>query len=102
MAASTTGDTGSVSTATIADQEAKTIPGPTPTAKSAPAPDADLEKNNPQNVVSAEDAPIDDEKKPVQAPPPGPPPGMRPEDFPDGGLQAWLVVFGGWCALFCT
>lgn len=34
--------------------------------------------------------------------PPGPPPGLRPEDFPDGGLQAWLVVFGGWCALFCT
>jgi hypothetical protein len=32
----------------------------------------------------------------------GPPPGMRPEDFPDGGFQAWLVVFGGWCALFCT
>lgn len=23
-------------------------------------------------------------------------------DFPDGGLEAWLVVFGGWCALFCT
>ncbi|KYK54765.1 putative transporter MCH4 [Drechmeria coniospora] len=23
-------------------------------------------------------------------------------DFPDGGADAWLVVFGGWCALFCT
>ncbi|EXF75530.1 major facilitator superfamily transporter [Colletotrichum fioriniae PJ7] len=32
----------------------------------------------------------------------GPPPGMNPADFPDGGAQAWLVVFGGWCALFCT
>lgn len=32
----------------------------------------------------------------------GPPPGMNPADFPDGGLEAWLVVFGGWCALFCT
>lgn len=31
-----------------------------------------------------------------------PPPGMRPEDFPDGGWEAWLVVFGGWCGLFCT
>lgn len=30
------------------------------------------------------------------------PPGMSPADFPDGGLQAWLVVFGGWCGLFCT
>lgn len=42
----------------------------------------------------------EDEKKP-QAPP-GPPPGMAPADFPDGGTEAWLVVFGGWCALFCT
>lgn len=32
----------------------------------------------------------------------GPPPGMAPADFPDGGLEAWLVVFGGWCGLFCT
>ncbi|KAF5136778.1 MFS transporter asaE [Metarhizium anisopliae] len=23
-------------------------------------------------------------------------------DYPDGGLRAWLVVFGGWCASFCT
>lgn len=23
-------------------------------------------------------------------------------DFPEGGLQAWTVVFGAWCALFCT
>ncbi|GKT43638.1 MFS transporter asaE [Colletotrichum spaethianum] len=38
-----------------------------------------------------------------EAPPtPAAPPGMNPADFPDGGAQAWLVVFGGWCALFCT
>lgn len=43
-----------------------------------------------------------DEEAAVAAPPAGPPPGMRPEDFPDGGRTAWLVVFGGWCALFCT
>lgn len=36
------------------------------------------------------------------APPAGPPPGMSPADFPDGGKEAWLVVFGGWCGLFCT
>ncbi|KAK1956007.1 major facilitator superfamily transporter [Colletotrichum sublineola] len=37
-------------------------------------------------------------------PPPAPaaPPGMNPADFPDGGAEAWLVVFGGWAALFCT
>jgi len=28
--------------------------------------------------------------------------GFDPADFPDGGLRAWLVVFGGWCGLFCT
>ncbi|KAI1874361.1 hypothetical protein JX265_004569, partial [Neoarthrinium moseri] len=22
--------------------------------------------------------------------------------FPDGGVDAWLVVLGGWCALFCS
>lgn len=27
--------------------------------------------------------------------------GVNPADFPDGGLEAWLVVLGGWCALFC-
>jgi hypothetical protein len=41
-------------------------------------------------------------EEPKSAPPAGPPPGMRPEDFPDGGLTAWLVVFGGFCALFVT
>ena len=30
------------------------------------------------------------------------PDGINPADFPDGGWQAWLVVFGGWCGLFCT
>ncbi|PTB62409.1 MFS general substrate transporter [Trichoderma citrinoviride] len=22
--------------------------------------------------------------------------------YPDGGLEAWLAVLGGWCAMFCT
>ncbi|KAF5677190.1 monocarboxylate transporter [Fusarium heterosporum] len=57
----------------------------------------------PANAVAAdlERGEGDDEKK-QQQPPAGPPPGMAPADFPDGGLEAWLVVFGGWCALFCT
>ncbi|KAI5814878.1 major facilitator superfamily domain-containing protein [Pyronema omphalodes] len=25
-----------------------------------------------------------------------------PRSFPDGGLQAWLCVFGGFCCLFCS
>ena len=28
--------------------------------------------------------------------------GPNPKDFPDGGLQAWLVVVGGFCAIFCS
>jgi len=26
----------------------------------------------------------------------------NPDDFPDDGLQAWLVVVGGFCAVFCS
>jgi hypothetical protein len=28
--------------------------------------------------------------------------GINPADFPDGGLEAWLVVFGGWLCLFAS
>jgi MFS family permease len=31
-----------------------------------------------------------------------PPGGVKPADFPDGGLEAWLVVLGGWCCLFVS
>lgn len=24
------------------------------------------------------------------------------DSYPEGGLEAWLVVLGGWCALMCT
>ena len=39
------------------------------------------------------------ESSSAPAPAPG---GTNPADFPDGGLEAWLVVLGGWCTLFCT
>lgn len=26
----------------------------------------------------------------------------NPDDFPDGGFQAWLVVVGSFCAVFCS
>ncbi|KAI4210181.1 MAG: hypothetical protein LQ351_006935 [Letrouitia transgressa] len=28
--------------------------------------------------------------------------GFDPSSFPDGGLQAWLVVSGAFCCLFCS
>ncbi|KAI0868639.1 monocarboxylate permease-like protein [Hypoxylon argillaceum] len=34
--------------------------------------------------------------------PSGPPLGLNPDDFPDGGREAWLVVFGGALILFCS
>jgi hypothetical protein len=26
----------------------------------------------------------------------------NPDNFPDGGLQAWMVVAGGFCSIFCS
>lgn len=53
--------------------EANMIPGPKAEAN------VDLEKNG---VI------------PRSPPTPG---GVNPADFPDGGLEAWLVVLGGFC-----
>lgn len=51
----------------------------------AHAADADLESRREGTVRAEEDKPS-----------------ASPGDFPDGGTEAWLVVFGAWCALFCT
>ncbi|XXH01693.1 hypothetical protein Hte_008054 [Hypoxylon texense] len=55
----------------------------------------------PQNVVEAE---LEKGGLAASQYPPsgGPPGGFNPADFPDGGLEAWLVVAGGFCALFST
>ncbi|KAK2011955.1 major facilitator superfamily transporter [Colletotrichum eremochloae] len=60
--------------------------------------EADLEKGG---LAGAADVST---KTGDRVPPPAPaaPPGMNPADFPDGGAEAWLVVFGGWAVLFCT
>lgn len=72
------------------------------------APTTGPESDNPKDAAlttntAAEPGP-DIEKGPGNAAPAGPPPGSgyHPTDFPDGGREAWLVVFGGWCGLFCT
>lgn len=38
----------------------------------------------------------------IQKAVPSPVQGPNPADFPDGGLEAWLVILGGWCCLFVT
>ncbi|KAI0109240.1 major facilitator superfamily domain-containing protein [Nemania sp. FL0031] len=55
--------------------------------------------------VSAQGVNTDSEKGESDgAPTPAPaaPTGFNPADFPDGGSEAWLVVFGGFLALFCS
>ncbi|CAK7205798.1 hypothetical protein SEUCBS139899_008577 [Sporothrix eucalyptigena] len=66
--------------------------------------EADLEKGGygPEESDESNTNNTKTEDVPAAPAPPAGPPGMNPADFPDGGLQAWLVVFGGWCGLFCT
>lgn len=55
------------------------------------------------NGSAANGAPVISEKEKVvdaEAAPPPPPPAAF--DVPDGGLEAWSVVFGGWLVLFST
>ncbi|KAI1339841.1 major facilitator superfamily domain-containing protein [Xylariaceae sp. FL0016] len=57
------------------------------------------------NIVPESETAIEADMEKGGAAPPGPsgtPPGFNPADFPDGGLEAWLVVFGGFLALFCS
>lgn len=68
-----------------------------------PSPNRETDANiypEPENVIDAELEKLEQGAEPQPEPPK--PHGMDPADFPDGGLQAWLVVFGGWCGLFCT
>ncbi len=50
--------------------------------------------------TDSEKGEVEGESAPV--PPPAAPAGFNPADFPDGGREAWLVVFGGFLALFCS
>ncbi|PFH63005.1 hypothetical protein XA68_10417 [Ophiocordyceps unilateralis] len=50
----------------------------------------------PPFLSSSDDEDVEASSPPSSAKAPG------PDGFPDGGFEAWLVVFGGWCALFCT
>ncbi|KAM0348382.1 hypothetical protein ACHAPU_004352 [Fusarium lateritium] len=96
----------SSSSETISDRNIQPITSTDP-EKQSPLPTTKTDAimhPEPANAVAAdlERGEGDDEKKQQQQPPAMPPSGMAPADFPDGGLEAWLVVFGGWCALFCT
>ncbi|KAI0506399.1 monocarboxylate permease-like protein [Xylaria bambusicola] len=63
-----------------------------------------MEKNSIEQVSSRENTNIDIEKggAEVVSTQPAAVPGFNPDDFPDGGLEAWLVVVGGALILFCS
>ncbi|KAK6582564.1 hypothetical protein PZA11_004972 [Diplocarpon coronariae] len=53
----------------------------------------------PESPVGAEADLEKAEVIPKSTPAPG---GVNPADFPDGGLEACMVVLGGWLCLFCS
>lgn len=53
------------------------------------------------NIFSEREGTAEADLEKTGAAPPAAPGGINPADFPDGGFEAWLVVFGGWCCLFC-
>lgn len=67
-------------------------------AKPEQVAEADIEKA--RDVKPQEDAAPSQPPTGSHGPPPGS--GWHPSDFPDGGFEAWSVVFGGWCGLYCT
>ncbi|KAF4337535.1 monocarboxylate transporter 2 [Fusarium beomiforme] len=96
--------TKSSSSETVSDRDLQPEKSTDP-EKSSPQPTTKTDANihpEPTNAVMADLERGDDDEKKQEQPPAGPPPGMAPADFPDGGFEAWLVLFGGWCALFCT
>ena len=81
-------------TAAHRQAEADTYPDPENTVE------AELEKDEEAAAGGVVPALKEGEAAPAGAP--KFPPGMAPSDFPDGGAEAWLVVLGGFFALFCT
>lgn len=88
--------------------EVDSKPSSTHTASSTLAPPVDHEpykgdkKEKDANMYPEGKAEADADIEAAAEKPAGPPMGMNPADFPDGGFEAWLVVAGAWCALFCS
>ena len=61
----------------------------------------DPEANDLRNT-SAETKELDLEKAQAGVQPAKTPGPMDPSSFPDGGMEAWLVVTGGFACLFCS
>lgn len=74
----------------ISDEKDHAAPDALTTTKS-------IDKANPPNGVDVEKAPTTVGNEAEN--PPGP---MDPRSFPDGGLEAWLVVSGAFACLFCS
>jgi len=67
--------------------------------KSSPndSPDSSIDSIPAQLSMAAVSGPADDSEKALPASA-----GPDPAAFPDGGLEAWLVVAGGFCSVFAS
>ncbi|MCJ1445780.1 MAG: hypothetical protein MMC23_006285 [Stictis urceolatum] len=90
--ATTIGDASTLHDRDFPDESVPDLPDLSSMKKHKAAPD-DLQYDSKNNETDTSDQ----EKQ--SAPPPGIP---SPSDFPDGGLEAWSVVIGGFFCLFTT
>jgi hypothetical protein len=92
---------------TVTDEKMAETSEKTPYDDGRPKHDSSLERIGSQNKPTEAntfpereaEAEADPEKGGEVPKPAVVPGGINPADFPDGGLQAWLVVLGGWCCL---
>jgi MFS family permease len=92
---------------TVTDEKMAETSEKTPYGDGGPKHDSSLERIGSQNKSTEAntfpereaEAEADPEKGGEVPKPAVVPGGINPADFPDGGLQAWLVVLGGWCCL---
>jgi hypothetical protein len=67
----------------------------TANSASPPVEDVDKSKEYESSPPNGSTSSNDDAEKASEPKAPG-------SDAPDGGLAAWLIVFGVWCTSFCT
>jgi hypothetical protein len=95
---------------TVTDEKMAETSEKTPYDDGRPKHDSSLERIGSQNKSTEAntfpereaEAEADPEKGGEVPKPAVVPGGINPADFPDGGLQAWLVVLGGWCCLMTS
>ena len=99
-------DTSSSSSASLEDEKPSMEPNHSHLDPSNGAPTG-TERTDAHIVPETVDEPQERDLEKAEAngnekPKPSPMGMMDPSQFPDGGLEAWLVVSGAFCCLFCS